>query len=135
MVVGRDAESRRIFVYLIAFIRKTSGRTGWNHGPLVPRGTFPLRGKVRHGSIPSMSTLTTVPVDPKELRPLLHAMIDRLRDENLLVLHRVALELELDEVTDRLNEAFDEARAAGRLTPERIAEAIAAHRAAHPYRG
>ena len=79
---------------------------------------------------PSMSTLMTAPVDPKELRPLLHAEVDRLRDENLLVLHRVALELELDEVTDRLNEGFDADRAAGKLArlPEIIREARAALR-------
>ena len=62
-----------------------------------------------------MSTLANVPTDPKELRPLLHAGADRLRDENLLVLHHVALELELDEVTERLNEGFDADRAAGKL--------------------
>ena len=64
-----------------------------------------------------MSTLTVPPTDPKELRPLLHAEVDKLRDENLLVLHRVALELELDEVTERLNAGFDADRAAGKLAP------------------
>ena len=72
--------------------------------------------------------------DPKELRPLLHAEIDKLRDEDLALAHRALLEIELQQATDDLDDAADEARAAGRLTPERIAEAIAAHRAAHPYR-
>lgn len=78
-----------------------------------------------------MSTLANVPTDPKELRPLLHAEVDKLRDENLLVLHRVALELELEEVTDRLNEGFDADRVAGKLArlPELIREARAALRA------
>ena len=69
-----------------------------------------------------MSTLTISPTDPKELRPLLHAEVDRLRDEHLLVLHRVALELELEEVTERLNTGFDADRAAGKLVrlPELI---------------
>ncbi len=40
-----------------------------------------------------MSTLTEL--DPKQLRPLLHAEIDRLRDEDVALLHRVALQLEL----------------------------------------
>jgi hypothetical protein len=79
-----------------------------------------------------MSALTDI--DPKDLRPLLHAEIDKLRDEDVALLHRMALQLELEEVSARLDAAADEARAAGRLTPERIAEAIAAHRAAHPYR-
>ena len=73
-------------------------------------------------------------LDPKELRPLLHAGIDKLRDEDLALAHRALLEIELQQVADELDDAADEARAAGRLTPERIAEAIAAHRAAHPYR-
>lgn len=81
-----------------------------------------------------MSTQTTAPVDPKELRPLLHAEIDRLRDEHLELAHRLLLEIELQQVTDDLDEAADTARAAGRLTPGRIAEAVAAHRAANPYR-
>lgn len=73
-------------------------------------------------------------LDPKDLRPLLHAEIDKLRDADLPLAHRVLLEIELQQVTDELDASADEARAAGRLTPERIAEAVAAHRAAHPYR-
>jgi hypothetical protein len=78
-----------------------------------------------------MSTLSQLPIDPKDLRPLLHAEVDKLRDENLLVLHRVALELELEEVTERLNAGFDADRAAGKLArlPEIIREARAALRA------
>jgi hypothetical protein len=72
--------------------------------------------------------------DPKDLRPLLHAEIDKLRDEDLALAHRLLLEIELQQVTSELDAAADEARAAGCLTPERIAEAIAAHRAVHPYR-
>lgn len=75
-----------------------------------------------------MSTLSALPVDPKELRPLLHAEVDKLRDENLLVLHRVALELELDEVTERLNAGFDADRAEGKLA--QVPEMIRAARAA-----
>ena len=84
------------------------------------------------GSLCAMSTLTDI--DPKELRPLLHGDVERLRDEHLGLAHRMLLEIELQQVMDDLDDAADEARAAGRLTPERIAEAIAAHRAAHPYR-
>ncbi len=75
-----------------------------------------------------MSALSTVPVDPNELRPLLHAEVDKLRDENLLLLHRVAMELELEEVTERLDAGFDEDRLAGKLArvPEIIREARAA---------
>ena len=72
--------------------------------------------------------------NPQDLRPLLHAEIDKLRDEHLELAHRLLLEIELQQVMDDLDDAADEARVAGRLTPERIAEAIAAHRAEHPYR-
>ena len=69
-----------------------------------------------------MSALSVLPSDPSELRPLLHEEIDRLRDENLLLLHRVAMELELDEVTERLDEEFDKGRAEGKL--ERLPEIL-----------
>lgn len=88
-----------------------------------------MRGR---GSLRGMST--PADLDPKELRPLLHAEIDKLRNEHLELAHRMLLEIELQQVMDDLDDAADEGRAAGRLTPERIAEAIAAHPAAHPYR-
>ena len=95
-----------------------------------------MRHRARSGTVRGMSTLADI--DPKELRPLLHAEIDKLRDADLALAHRVLLEIELQQVVDELDDAADEARAVGRLTPERIAEAIAAHRAAHraahPYR-
>lgn len=80
---------------------------------------------------PRMSPFSILPVDPAELRPLLHTEVDRLRDENLLLLHRVAMELELDEVSERLDVGFDEDRAAGRLArlPEIIRVARASLRA------
>ena len=94
------------------------------------RGERRLHGETRYGNLGGMSTLAAQPTDPKELRPLLHAEVDKLRDENLLVLHRVALELELDEVSERLNAGFDADRAAGKLArlPELIREARAALR-------
>ena len=79
-----------------------------------------------------MSPLATT--DPKELRPLLHAEVEKLRDEHLGLAHRMLLEIELQQVTDELDDAADAARAAGRLTPETIAACIAAHRAGHSYR-
>jgi len=110
------------------FLCQVSG--GGSPRLLPSSATISLRGRVHRGSILPMRSLTTAPMDPKELRPLLHAEVDRLRDENLLVLHRVALELELDEVTERLNEDFDADRAAGKLArlPEIIREARAALR-------
>ena len=75
--------------------------------------------------------MTLLPTDSVQIRPLLHAEIDRLGDENVAVLHRIALELELEEVTSRLNDGFDADRLAGKLErlPEIIREARAAIRA------
>jgi hypothetical protein len=71
-----------------------------------------------------MSTLTLQPIDPKELRPLLHADLDRLPDDQLQLVRRILLELKLEEVTARLNAGFDEDRAAGKMSqiPEIIRE-------------
>lgn len=68
--------------------------------------------------------------DPVQIRPLLHAGIDRLGGENLLLMHRIAMQLELEEVTARLNDGFDEDRLAEKLArlPEIIREARAAIR-------
>jgi hypothetical protein len=73
---------------------------------------------------------TPADINPKDLRPLLHAEIDKLRDENVALLHRVALQLELEEVSRRLDVAFDADRAAGKLArlPEIIREARTALR-------
>ena len=81
-----------------------------------------------------MSSLFALPIDPSKLRPLLHAEVDKLGAENLLLLHRVALELELEEVTERLNAGFDEDQMAGRLAriPEIIREARASLQTGRP---
>ena len=71
---------------------------------------------------------TLVPTDPKELRPLLHERIDQWAAEDLVLLHRVMLELERDLRAAELNEEFDRDRESGRLArlPEIIREARAA---------
>ena len=74
-----------------------------------------------------MRTLTAdTPTDPGKLRLLLHAEIDRLPDKSLEAARCLLLELELQQVTAELDEAADNARAAGRLTPQRISEATTA---------
>ena len=79
-----------------------------------------------------MSTLSTT--DPKELRPLLHADIDRLPDEQLAAAHRLLQEMEIQHLMDSIGEAADTAQAAGKMTPESIQESILEHRRKHPYR-
>ncbi len=81
-----------------------------------------------------MNTLTAIPVDPKELRPLLHADIDRLPDEHLAAVHSLLQEMEIRSLMDGIGEAADAAGAEGRLTDEAIQESIQEHRRKHPYR-
>ena len=61
-------------------------------------------------------------LNPLEIRALLHAQIDRLGDEDVGVLYRIALELELGAVSMELDGFSDAARSAGRL--ERIENTI-----------
>ena len=93
-----------------------------------------MRREKGRGRLHSMSTLSALPTDPKELRPLLHAEIDRLPDEALAAAHRVLQEMEIQRLTDALGAATEEAWASGQMTEEKIAEAIREHRVRHPYR-
>ena len=107
-------------------VRFAVGTTAHQHrrDVCVPR----LLSGTRKGHFPARSLLTALPSDPRELRPLLHAEVDKLGDEKLRLLHRVALELELEEVTERLNQGFDEDRMTGKL--ERLPQIIQTARAA-----
>jgi hypothetical protein len=83
----------------------------------------------------TMSTLTAPqPTDPKELRPLLHAELDRLPDEHLETAHRFLLEMEIQHTLESLGAATEQAWSRGDLSDEKIAEAIREHRQRHPYR-
>ena len=66
-----------------------------------------------------------------ELRPALHAKIEELDGEALAILHRMALQLELDRLVTEVDGEFDTLRAQGRLDhlPEIIRQARAAIRA------
>jgi len=82
-----------------------------------------------------MSTLNApIPTDPKELRPLLHAEVDRLSDEDLQDAHNALLEIEIRRLTDELGKATEEAWSRGDITEEKIAEAVTEYRRTHPYR-
>ncbi|OYW76977.1 MAG: hypothetical protein B7Z37_06255 [Verrucomicrobia bacterium 12-59-8] len=71
--------------------------------------------------------------DPSDLRPLLHEEVDRMPPDDLEVLHRVALQLELDRIDATLDFAFDEDRRRGRL--EALPGIIQAARAALRVKG
>jgi hypothetical protein len=84
-------------------------------GRLGPVWQFALMGK-------------PAPIDPKELRPLLHERIDQWAAEDLPLLHRVMLELERDRRVAELNEEFDRDRESGQGA--RLQEIIREARAA-----
>ena len=91
-----------------------------------------LRAERRRGSLGGMSPLATT--DPKELRPLLHAEIDRLPDAHLAAAHCLLQEMEIQRLMGELGAATEEAWASGQITEEKIAEAIREHWQRHPYR-
>ena len=49
------------------------------------------------------------------LRPVLHEEIEKLSDEDVEVLYRVALQLEMDHLTQEVEEEFDDLRTEGKL--------------------
>ena len=51
----------------------------------------------------------------------------------LEVLNRLLQQLKLFELADQIDRDFDADRVAGRLSPDRIAEAVRAARREHPY--
>ena len=82
-----------------------------------------------------MNTLIApLSADPKELRPLLHAELDRLPDAHLETAHRFLQEMEVQYVLESLGAATEQAWAEGDLSEEKIAAAIREHRQRHPYR-
>ena len=81
-----------------------------------------------------MSTLSTLPTDPKELRPLLHERIEHATDEELEAVRKALLKLELDRQVEEMGKNAQADWAAGKHAPELVEAAIREHRAKHPYR-
>ena len=74
-----------------------------------------------------------MPTDSQSLKRVLHERIEHLKERELSLLNRLALQLEAEELAHDLDEAFDEDRRAGRLTRERVERTIAEVRAKHGY--
>ena len=51
----------------------------------------------------------------------------------LEILNRMLQQLKLFELADQIDRGFDADRAAGRLSPDKVAEAVRAVRRDHPY--
>jgi hypothetical protein len=79
-----------------------------------------------------MSKLATT--NPEELRPLLHERIDQCNPEELEAVRKTLLMLEARRLADELGREMAEDWRIGKITEEKIAEAIREHRERHPYR-
>ena len=71
------------------------------------------------------------PIEPEMLKPVLHEKIERMDRQQLFLVNRVLLQMEAEELADRLNDAFDQDREQGRL--RRVSELVKQFRAEHRY--
>lgn len=76
-----------------------------------------------------MSRLT--PGEIEKLKPMLHEKIERMDAEHLSLLNHVLLQVEAEELADRLHDAFDQDRAQGKL--RHVSELVKQFRAGHRY--
>ena len=74
--------------------------------------------------------------EAQKLRQGLHQRIDRLPTSSLAAADRLLLKIEVEQLREDLDSpAFDKDQAESRLSPQKVADAIALHRARHPYSG
>jgi hypothetical protein len=71
--------------------------------------------------------------NPEDLRRFFHQEIDRMEPSRLQVLNRMLQQLRLFELADQIDRGVDADREAGRLSPDKVAEAVQAVRREHPY--
>lgn len=72
-----------------------------------------------------------MPIEPEKLKPMLLEKIERMDAQQLSLVNRVLLQVEAEELADRLNDAFDQDRERGKF--RRISELIKQFRASHRY--
>jgi hypothetical protein len=74
------------------------------------------------------------PIDPKDLRPLLHQKVDALSDAELAAVHGLMLEVERHSLFAQMAEEAESDRLAGKLDPALVEQAVREHRQRQPYR-
>jgi len=72
-----------------------------------------------------------VPVEMEKLKPVLHDKIERMDGQHLALVNRLLLQLEAEELAERLGEAFNKDHEQGLL--RRIPELVKQFRAGHRY--
>jgi hypothetical protein len=82
-----------------------------------------------------MPDMVETEAEAQKLRKALHEQIDKLPASTLPAAERLLLQVEVEQLRQDLDLAFDRDRAQARLSPQKVVEANALHRARHPYRG
>jgi hypothetical protein len=72
-----------------------------------------------------------VPVELEKLKPVLHDKIERMDGQHLALLNRLLLQVEAEDLAERLGEAFDKDQEQGLL--RRIPELVNQFRTGHRY--
>jgi hypothetical protein len=78
-----------------------------------------------------MNSGTQTSMEPEKLKPALHLKIERMNEAQLRLLNRVLAQIEIEELSGRLCDQFDQDQAQGKL--QRIPELVRQFRAKHPY--
>ena len=74
---------------------------------------------------------TPASIEPEKLKPLLHEKIEQMNGRQLSLVNRVLLQIEAEELAERLGDAFDQDHEQGRL--RRISELVKQFRVEHRY--
>ena len=82
-----------------------------------------------------MPDMTKDDAETQKLRRGLHERIEKLPSSSLVAVDRLLLKIEVEQLRQDLDSSFDQHRAASKLSPQKVADAIALHRARHPYGG
>ena len=78
-----------------------------------------------------MNSGTQQPSEREKLKPVLHSKIERMNEDQLRLLNRVLLQIEAEDLADRLSEGFEQDQAQDKL--RRIPELVRQFRAEHRY--
>ena len=90
-----------------------------------------LRSKKMSVITPMKQDAQSSPQTPESLRALLHIKIERMSEEQLGMLNRVLLQIEAQELAEKLGQAFETKQAQGKL--DRIPELVRQFRSEHRY--
>ncbi|MCX6902194.1 MAG: hypothetical protein NTW03_01685 [Verrucomicrobia bacterium] len=97
---------------------------------LVEKGMFSNRRKLGYLSVMKVVS-QPMPIEPEKLKPALHDKIERMDSLHSVLLNRVLVQLEAEELAGRLGDAFDKDQEQGLL--QRVPKLVQQFRSGHPY--